>query len=41
MSKRANKWSDADRQAFADGNRQRAQTIQGKRRPGPSKTEWN
>ena len=32
--------SDADRQAFADGVRQRAATIPGKRRPGPSKDEF-
>jgi hypothetical protein len=32
--------SDADRQAFADGVRQRAATIPGKRRPGPSREEF-
>jgi antirestriction protein ArdC len=32
--------SDADRQAFADGVRQRAATIPGKKRPGPSKDEF-
>ena len=32
--------SDADRQAFADGVRQRAATIPSKRRPGPSKEEF-
>jgi hypothetical protein len=32
--------SDADRQAFADGVRQRAATIPGKKRPGPSKNEF-
>ena len=33
--------SDADRQAFADGVRQRAATIPGKKRPGPSKDEFD
>ena len=33
--------SDADRQAFADGVRQRAATIPGKRRTGPSKDEFD
>jgi HK97 family phage prohead protease len=33
--------SDADRQAFADGVRQRAATIPGRRRPGPSKDEFD
>ena len=33
-------WGDADRQAFRDGNRLRASTIQGKRRPAPSLDEW-
>jgi HK97 family phage prohead protease len=32
--------SDADRQAFADGVRQRAATIPGKRKPGPSREEF-
>jgi antirestriction protein ArdC len=32
--------ADADRQAFADGVRQRAATIPSKRRPGPSKDEF-
>jgi hypothetical protein len=32
--------SDADRQAFADGVRQRAATIPGKRKPGPSSDEF-
>ena len=32
--------SDADRQAFADGVRQRAATIPGKKKPGPSKDEF-
>ena len=33
-------WSDSDSQAFRDGNRLRASTIQGKRKPAPSVEEW-
>lgn len=36
-----NKWSKQDRQAFADGNRLRAQTIPGKRDDGPDPDEWD
>lgn len=36
-----NRWSQSDRRAFADGNRLRAQTINGKRRSGPSAQEWD
>jgi hypothetical protein len=36
-----NRWSAADRQAFGDGNRTRAQTIQGRRPTGPSVEEWD
>jgi uncharacterized protein (DUF433 family) len=36
-----NRWSDSDRRAFADGNRLRAQTIQGQRRNGPTIDEWD
>ena len=38
---RANRWSREDRRAFADGNRLRAQTIQGRRAPGPDAREWD
>lgn len=41
MNTRTYRWSAADRQAFADGDRLRAQTIQGRRRPGPSAAEWD
>jgi superfamily I DNA/RNA helicase len=33
-------WSEEERQAFADGQRERAQTIPGKRREGPSASEF-
>lgn len=33
-------WSEADRQAFRDGDRLRASTIQGKRKPAPTLEEW-
>ena len=36
-----NRWSAADRRAFADGNRLRAQTIHGRRAPGPQASEWD
>ena len=36
-----NRWNDADRRAFADGNRLRAQTIQGKRFGGAEVDEWD
>jgi len=41
MNGPVNRWSRADRQAFADGNRLRAQTIQGRRWPGPTADEWD
>lgn len=41
MTKRTNRWSSQDRQAFGDGNRLRAQTIQGKRADGPLPIEWD
>ena len=34
-------WSDEDRQAFADGDKLRAQTVPGKRRQGPSAGEFS
>lgn len=39
MSKHA--WNDADRQAFRDGQRLRAQTIHGRRWDGPEADEWD
>jgi hypothetical protein len=33
-------WNETDRQAFSDGNKLRASTIQGKRKPAPSLEEW-
>ena len=41
MSRTINRWSQSDRQAFADGNRLRAQTIQGRRAAGPQAAEWD
>ena len=41
MRRVVNTWSQSDRQAFADGNRLRAQTIHGRMRPGPSASEWD
>ena len=38
--KRAARWDEVERQAFRDGNRRRAQTIQGKRKPAPTVREW-
>ena len=38
---RRNRWSPDDRQAFADGNRLRAQTVPGRRAGGPSAAEWD
>ena len=38
---RSNRWSKEDRRRFADGNRLRASSIPGKRRPGPSADEWD
>jgi HK97 family phage prohead protease len=35
------RWSEGDRQRFADGQRDRAQTIPKKRKPGPSKDEFD
>jgi len=35
-----NRWSASDHQAFADGNRLRAQSIPGRRRNGPALEEW-
>lgn len=34
-------WSDADRQRFADGQRDRAKTIPAKKKPGPTKDEFD
>lgn len=36
----ADRWSDADRQSFADRNILKAQTIQGKRFEGADADEW-
>ena len=36
-----NRWSDQDRQAFADRNILKAQTIQGKRFEGAEVDEWD
>jgi len=33
-------WNEIDRQAFRDGDRLRASTIQGKRKPAPTLEEW-
>jgi len=38
MSK--HRWNNADAQAFRDGQRLRAQTINGKRSTGPEADEW-
>jgi hypothetical protein len=37
---RRNRWSPADRQAFADGNRLRASSVPGRRATGPEAREW-
>lgn len=34
-------WSAADKRAFADGQRLRAQTINSKRFDGPTEDEWD
>jgi hypothetical protein len=34
-------WNDADRQAFRDGERLRASSINGKRFDGPTTEEWD
>lgn len=34
------KWSEADRQRHADGDRLKASAISGKRRPAPETHEW-
>jgi len=34
-------WSREDRQAFADGQRLRAQTIPNQRHDGPTEDEWD
>lgn len=40
MSTYTNRWSASDKQAFADC-KLRAQTIQGRRHPGPTPDEWD
>lgn len=34
-------WNDADRRAFADGQRLRATTIPHRRKPAPEVREWD
>jgi hypothetical protein len=34
-------WADADRRAFADGQRLRARTVPAKRKPAPTAREWD
>jgi hypothetical protein len=40
-NKNKNKWSDEDRQAFADRNFLKAQTVQMRRFDGPGAEEWD
>jgi len=39
-TKKQSGWNDADRRAFADGQRLRAVTIQNKPKPKPEAREW-
>jgi hypothetical protein len=41
MSTHTNRWSREDHLAFADGVRLRASSINGRRNPGPSASEWD
>lgn len=40
-NKTTSKWSQADRQAFADRNILKAQTVQGRRFEGATADEWD
>ena len=39
-NRQASRWSEGDRQAFADRNILRAQTVQMRRATGPQADEW-
>jgi hypothetical protein len=41
MSRTLHRWNDADRQAFRDGQRLRASSINGRRFNGPTPDEWD